>query len=156
MGLVRVPPEQWSRGRRWKNGAIVVATRIALALAHLAPRGALLAVGRGLGWLAWAFAVEARRLARRNVDRVFGARGAENARLVRRCFLELGALLGDAVTLLRPSTRALDALPMLPASRRVLDDARTAGRGGVLVTAHFGAWERMAGALVEAGYPLTT
>lgn len=155
MELVRVPQPEWSTARRWKNGAIVVAVRVALALVRPIPRGLLVAMGRALGAIAWMFASDARRLARRNVDRVFGHR-TDNARLVRRCFVELGALLGDAVTLLRPSTRALDVLPLVTKSTEILDEALRHRRGVVLVTAHLGAWERMAGALVESGYALTT
>jgi len=155
MELVRVPPTQWSTRRRLKNAAIVVVARVALSIVRPIPRAMLLPLGRILGLFCWVILRDARRLARRNVDRVFGAR-AENGALVRRNFVELGALLADSVTLLRPTTRALDALPLLDEARRTLDEARAHGRGVVLVTAHFGPWERMASALVESGFALTT
>jgi KDO2-lipid IV(A) lauroyltransferase len=154
MELVRVPPAQWSTARRWKNGAIVIAARVALACVRPIPRALLVAMGRVVGVLAWMIAGEARAIARRNVDRVYGAR-RENARLVRRCFVELGAMLGDALTLLRPRTRGIDRLPMTDDARAVIDAARAHGRGVVLITAHLGPWERLSAAVVESGYALT-
>src|SRR5207248_11107166 len=71
MELVRVPLARWSATRRLKNGAIVVAVRVALASVRPIPRRVLVAMGRVVGLLAWMLAGGARRIARKNVDRVY-------------------------------------------------------------------------------------
>jgi KDO2-lipid IV(A) lauroyltransferase len=155
-GSARVAPERWSRGRRLKNGAIYAVVRVALALVTPLPRAVLVVFGRALGLLAWACAGSARRRAVTNVQRALGENDQRSRAIVRRSFVELGGLLGDAVTLLRPRVRCSDRLPLDENARRVLAEARAHGRGIVLVTAHLGSWERMAGSLVEAGHALTT
>ena len=152
----RVTPDRWTRRRRAKNTAIYLVVRVALALVRPLPRGLLVALGRALGAVAWLFASSPRRLAEENVRAALPEIGERSRGLMRRSFIELGGLLGDAVTLLRPHVRCSDTLPLGTEARAVLEAARAHGRGIVLVTAHLGAWERMAGSLVEAGFPLTT
>jgi KDO2-lipid IV(A) lauroyltransferase len=62
--------------------------------------------------------------------------------------------MGDTVALL--STRhAITPLPIEDGSRRVLEEARSEGRGVVFASAHLGPWERVGASLVAAGVPLT-
>ncbi|GAC1571651.1 MAG: hypothetical protein NVS3B20_03600 [Polyangiales bacterium] len=92
-----------------------------------------------------------------NVARVFPQLSPHEQRvLARSAFVELGVLLGDALSLLLRSDPASSTLPFPGASREVLDRALAGGRGVVLVTAHLGAWERLAACLTEGGYRLTT
>jgi KDO2-lipid IV(A) lauroyltransferase len=154
-------PSTWSRRQRLKNDAIYVAARIALALASLPPRAWLRAFGAALGLTAWCLARGARRLAGENVARAFPALPArETSRRVRRAFVELGRLLGDTLALLRADERPSRTLAFDEPARGVLAaalaEARDAGSGVILVTAHLGPWERLAAVLVEAGFPLTT
>lgn len=150
-------PTSWSRRQRLKNDAIYVAARVALALAALPPRAWLRAFGAALGLTAWCLARGARRLGNANVARAFpGLPRREASALVRRAFVELGRLLGDTLALLREGERPSRTLAFDDVARGVLAGARDAGRGVVLVTAHLGPWERLAGVLVEAGFPLTT
>lgn len=145
---------RWSPAQRLKNDALWVIACVALAVAGRLPRRALRALGRSLGRAAHAFAVGARRTARRNVDRVFPhLEGQARARLVRRCFVHLGELLGDTVAMLRPGAR-LPALALTAEAKAVLERARADGRGVVFASAHLGPWERVAAALVAAGFPL--
>jgi KDO2-lipid IV(A) lauroyltransferase len=151
------PPSTWSRRQRLKNDVIYAAARVALALASLPPRAWLRALGAALGLVIWCVARGAHRLASDNVARAFPSLGAREAsRLVRQAFVELGRLLGDTLALLRAGERPSRTLAFDGAARATLAEAREAGRGVILVTAHLGPWERLAGVLVEAGFPLTT
>ncbi|MGH7293921.1 MAG: lysophospholipid acyltransferase family protein, partial [Polyangiaceae bacterium] len=144
----------WSPGQRVKNDVLWALASFALAVAGRLPPGALRALGRSLGRAAHALAPGARSTARGNVERVFPELGAsERARLVRRCFVHLGELLGDTVAMLRPGER-LPPLVVTPEARAVLAAARSGGRGVVFASAHLGPWERVAAALVSAGVPL--
>ena len=137
----------WSRRQRLKNDLIYRIVWLALFVARAVPVFALRAIGRALGWVCWVLARRTRALAVRNAARV-------DARVARRSFLELGALLGDTIALLRPSEPV--SLTFVEGARDVLESARASGRGVVLVTAHLGPWERLAAALVAEGFPLTT
>lgn len=139
----------WTPSQRVKNDAILALVWIALLVARVLPRAALIACGRALGAIAWMFARRTRRLACENMRRSLG-----DERLARRSFDELGALLGDTIALLRPTEPV--RLGFAPGAREVLERAREAGRGVVLITAHLGPWERLAAALVAEGFPLTT
>ncbi len=154
--VVRVP-SGWSRSQRIKNAAIVVAVRVALAIVRPLPWSVLCALGRWVGRLAWVLAGSERRRAIANVARAFPARSPrEHVALARRSFVTLGGLLGETHSLLRPSERASSKLAWAEGARDVLERARAGGRGVLLITGHLGPWERLAAAIVEAGFPLTT
>ena len=74
--------------------------------------------------------------------------------LVKRCYARLGEHLGDAVAML--ASARLVPIELDPCARAILEEARAEGRGVVFVSAHLGPWERVAGSLVAAGFPLTT
>jgi KDO2-lipid IV(A) lauroyltransferase len=97
-----------------------------------------------------------RAIATKNVERALPevASARCRARLVRRVYRELGALLGDTVATLHPK-RAISPLPFLPGARACLDEALAEGRGVVFASAHLGPWERVASSIVAAGIPLT-
>jgi KDO2-lipid IV(A) lauroyltransferase len=144
----------WSRRQRLKNDIIFVVALVASSLARLPSRSVLRALGRFIGRIAWLVAGSSRRLAISNVMTALGMGAVEARVLVRATFLELGSLLGDTIALLKK--RELANLPFLPGARETLERARAEGRGVVLVTAHLGPWERLAAALVESGFALTT
>ena len=153
---LRIAPADWSLARRAKNTAIYWLVCAALAIAAPMPHAWLVGAGRALGWLAWLGARRARRVAESNARRVLGAADLRPDDVARRSFVELGGLLGDAVTLLRPDERALARLPFAAGAQETLAALLDEGAGVVLVTAHLGAWERLAACLVEAGFALTT
>jgi len=140
---------EWTTLQRAKNDAIFALVFVALRVARVVPRGAVIAIGRALGLVAWLFARRTRALAVANMRRALG-----DARHARRSFDELGALLGDTIALLDP--REPVHLSFVEGAREVLERARSHGRGVVLITAHLGPWERLAAALVAEGFPLTT
>lgn len=147
---------QWSALQRSKNDAIYACVVTALAMAERLPARATRAAGRCLGLLAWALVPNLRRIALANVARALGAEvpARERPAFVRRVYLELGSLLGDAVARLDPR-RPLDPIPFLHGARECLDAAIAEGRGVVFASAHLGPWERVAASLVHAGVPLT-
>lgn len=136
----------WSRGQRLKNDLIYAAVFVALLFARALPASLLRALGRALGRLAWWIAPRTRALAVKNA-RVIDADA-------RAAYASLGELVGDTLLLLRPSEPV--GLSFVPGARAVLEEARAAGRGVVLITAHLGPWERLAALLVAEGFPLTT
>jgi Kdo2-lipid IVA lauroyltransferase/acyltransferase len=136
---------KWSRTQRIKNDAIYGVVFVALLVARALPGSWLRVAGRALGRIAWWIAPRTRALAIAN---------APDAGVARAAYRSLGELLGDTLLLLRPSERA--GLSFVPGARGVLEHARAAGRGVVLITAHLGPWERLAAALVAEGFPLTT
>jgi len=144
----------WTRAQALKNDVIWGAARSAIAAFGAVPRAWLRPLGRAAGALAYAIFADARRTALANVARAIPDLDADARRaLVRRAYDALGGWLGEALGLLHGE------LPMLPlddAARDVFARARASGRGVVFASAHLGPWERVAGALVAAGVPLTT
>jgi KDO2-lipid IV(A) lauroyltransferase len=147
--------QSWRPRQRLKNDLIYALISATTRFLGMLPARMLRALGRGIGRLAYLVFASARRTARANVARALPALpAASQTDLARRCYVELGQHLGDAVALLggaRFVPLALDA-----PSVAVLDAARSEGRGVVFVSAHLGPWERVAGSLVLAGFPLTT
>jgi KDO2-lipid IV(A) lauroyltransferase len=148
--------DAWTLAQRTKNDALWALSSLALAGPGRLPLPALRALGRGIGRAAHALAPGARRTADANVARVFPHLGArERRRLVRRCFVTLGELLGETVAALRTG----GGPPLLEVSREareVLTEARREGRGVLFPSAHLGPWERVAASLVACGVPLVT
>jgi KDO2-lipid IV(A) lauroyltransferase len=144
----------WTPLQRLKNDVLWMLATLALGAVRPLPLSALRAAGRVLGGAGHLLATSARRTAQRNVARVFPDLDAvARRRLVRRCFVGLGELLGETVAMLR----ARQAPPLLALSARdraVLDEARSEGRGVIFASAHLGPWERVAASLVAAGVPL--
>jgi KDO2-lipid IV(A) lauroyltransferase len=145
----------WTPLQRVKNDLIFALSVLALAGSRILPLAVLRAVGRGLGLAAHALAGKARRTALANVHRVFPEMSATaRSTFVRRSFVAMGELLADAVALLR--RRGGPLLPVDPAARALIEEARREGRGVIFASAHLGPWERVAASLVAAGVPLTT
>jgi KDO2-lipid IV(A) lauroyltransferase len=147
---------KWSLPQRAKNDALWAVAWVALAAVSRLSGPALVRLGRALGLIAHTVAGRSRRTAAENVALAFPDWSpSERDALVRHCFATLGGLLGETVALLQPRAQ-LAPLVLQTAGREVLDRAVAAGRGVVFASAHLGPWERVAGALVSAGVPLTT
>ena len=146
----------WTLAQRAKNDAIWVMSSLALLGLGRLPLAALRALGRGLGRAAHLLVARARHTAEANVTRVLpDLEASERHRLVRRCFVTLGEILGETVATLRPQ----GGPPLLELSedaRITLAEARGEGRGVVFPSAHLGPWERVAASLVAGGIPLVT
>jgi len=147
-------PSAWSFRQRLKNDAIYALATLAIEATSRLPRPALLRLGGFLGGVCHAILRAERRAANENVARIFPEWTRTNrAQFVDRCFRTLGTALGETVAQLRtaPPLFSIDA-----ESRALLEKARRHPKGVLFVSAHLGAWERVAVSLVQGGFPLTT
>ncbi len=146
---------QWSLAQRAKNDVLWWLVSGAVATLGLLPPRALRAAGTALGMVARQLLPGTRRLAERNVARVFPELDAAGRRaLVARSYRTLGGYLGDAVGLLdarRPSA----CLPFAEGARAALEDAIGEGHGVVFASGHLGPWESVAATLVASGLDFT-
>ena len=109
----------------------------------------------GLGWLGFWWVARDRRLARANLGRVYSEWPADRVeKTARQVFKELGRNVYDFLRYPDLSETARRSLVQLEGTE-VLAQLRREGRGAVIVTGHFGAWEILAARLVAEGYPLT-
>jgi KDO2-lipid IV(A) lauroyltransferase len=146
---------RWTPLQSAKNTLLYLCARVAIAALSPLPRRWLRAMGRALGWVAYAVLPGPRRTTHENLARAMPALSAtERTRLAKQVYIELGSHLADTVGLLSPR-HDLRVLPIEPSSRRVLDAAVAEGRGVVFISAHLGPWEAVAGSLVAAGVALT-
>ncbi len=108
----------------------------------------------GLGWLGFWWVGRDRRLARANLGRVYSDWPADRVETTaRQVFKELGRNVYDFLRYPDLSESARRNLIQVEGTE-VLDVLRTEGRGAVIVTGHFGAWEILAARLAALGYPL--
>ncbi len=142
---------QWVTLRHWLE--YVPAWFVLKTLGHL-PRSWALAVGEGMGLLAYYLRSRWRKVGHRNLALVFPTLSPRERRcLLKRSFRNLGRLLGEFSRFphLTPETiRALVTYEGLEHYER----ARAQGRGVLILTAHFGAWELSAFAHALYGYPM--
>ena len=149
------PTAGWTRTQRIKNAILYALARGTISVLQRLPATTLRAAGRAVGRLAYVAFGPARRTALANVARALHTLPpAARTAIVRRCYTRLGEHLGDTLALLGGAPFAPLALDA--AARTVLEEALGEGMGVVFVSAHLGPWERVAGSLVAAGFPLTT
>jgi KDO2-lipid IV(A) lauroyltransferase len=112
-----------------------------LVLAVL-PRGAVLALGAGLGRLAYHLDAKHRRIAAANLAVAFGAEKTppERDRINRRFFAQLGRSLLDVLKASHMSAARVGSLFEVE-GRAHMDRALAAGKGVLLFTGHYGSWE---------------
>ena len=144
----------WTPRQRLKNDALHALVLGVLAIVRRAPRGLVAALGRGLGFVAWALLARERGLVRARLAAGLGY--PATGRRVRAVFLAAGDMLADTLALLDPLERAGRTMEMDATSHAVFRAALAEGRGVVYVAAHLGPWERMAALLVEEGFPVAT
>lgn len=139
---------RWERLCYWilkRAGGLV--SRIPLRLA--------LALGAGLGLLAFRLLGRRRRIALDNVRRALGPDlpEVEARRIVRTSFQNLGRTLMEFFRIPRLTLSSLQRLVEVEGFDRVTRSL-AAGRGTLLITAHFGNWELMPPAMALLGHPL--
>ena len=149
---VTAPPAK--QLRRAVRSALI---RSAVRLASLLPLPGALALGALLGRLGWAVARRTRRLALSHLALALPELPEEARRAVARAsFLHLARAAMEAV-----AARHID--PMLERyvtfagdGERMLQEARAAGKGAVVVTGHLGNWELFARRIGRAVGPAVT
>jgi Kdo2-lipid IVA lauroyltransferase/acyltransferase len=146
----------WTPLQRAKNDLLWALASLALGASRYLPLRALRVLGRALGSVAHALARPARRTALANVALALPSLDLPSRRaLVRKSFMTLGELAGEAVAVLG-SRGGPPPLDLTPQARAVLDQACGEGRGVVFASAHLGPWERVAASLAREGVPLVT
>jgi Kdo2-lipid IVA lauroyltransferase/acyltransferase len=130
--------------------------RTLLALSRLLPRGALLAVGRGLGTLVWRRGLYRREVVCENLRHALGGTHDESARdaVGEAFFRHLATNLMEFLLLRRASPERVREWVEI-AGLEHYRDALADGRGALLVTGHFGNWELLGPRLAGEGLDVT-
>jgi Kdo2-lipid IVA lauroyltransferase/acyltransferase len=131
------------------------AARLILSLVGILPLRHSLKLGRSLGRIAYVVAGDLRRTGEINLKLAFPEKAdAERRQILKGCFRNLGRELG---VFSHFSKRSADSLLSLvePAGLGHLTEAKKAGTGVILFTAHLGAWEMTSFALSLLGHPLS-
>lgn len=142
------------REASWRHRLEYVAFRCVTGGFGAAPEGLADRFGAGLGWLAARVGKPRWGVVSEQLERAFPEADEGRRRDVgRQCYAHLGA---EAVAMLRLAR--LDSRKVLARTRMigrdVLEEAAQAGRGIVLVTAHFGNWELAGASITARGFPL--
>ena len=132
-----------------------MAARSILTGLGLLPRPVAIALGRGIGRIAYTFGGRLRRTGERNLElALHDLSEHERASILRGCFQNLGRLLGEFSHLERDTPESLrDRIECEGLEN--LEAARASGRGVILFTGHLGAWELSSFALSAFGYPMS-
>ena len=150
---------RWTPARGWrrtlKNHLLFFVARALTAALRLLPARLALALGSGVGLLAWALAGRERRRALSNLRRSdlgLGERAAR--RLVREVFVRLGRSAMECIAIheLRGKIDLPDGpVRFAPGAKARLEEALSEGKGVLFVTGHFANWELMAAAVARVG-----
>jgi len=149
------------RGRRHTLASVLGAIGLGLFVpfgwltAHM-PAGPGLWVGRRLGDLIWVALPRRRALTLENLLRAFGdgQLPSELRRLGRRSFEHLGMNIVEAcVFFFRPPSVLLSRVDL--AGVEHVEAAAAEGKGVLVLTAHYGNWELLAGAHLLSAFPLS-
>jgi KDO2-lipid IV(A) lauroyltransferase len=125
-----------------------VALDVVAAILWRMPLSMALVLGEMTGWLAWVFAGAARRRCLENLERALGHRLSlrERRRIARGVFVNAGRSVAETLALRRtgvgPAEKSLTV-----EGKEHLAAAQAPGRGVLIVTAHYGNFELMAGFL---------
>ena len=128
--------------KRLKRGlrSILLAGLVRL-LSHL-PLAAGLALGTAVGRLGWLVARGTRRQMLAQLATAFPEKSeTEREEIARACFVHLGWVAAEIVTLPRWRSRLEDYVRLAPGSEQVLRAAVGRGKGVVFVCGHVGNWE---------------
>ncbi|MHC1759690.1 MAG: lysophospholipid acyltransferase family protein [Negativicutes bacterium] len=117
------------------------------------PYSLVLRLGSGIGLLHWFFGRSQRRRAIAQLQERLGASPEEAAAIARRMFDNIGKTLLEVLYIPALTPEKLERWVTIE-NLHYLEEAMSAGKGTVLLTAHFGNWEWTAARLVRAGFPL--
>jgi KDO2-lipid IV(A) lauroyltransferase len=131
------------------------ATRSLLTGLGLLPRPVAIAIGRGVGRIAYGLSDRLRLTGFRNLELAFPEMDErERERILRGCFKNLGRLLGEFSQFPRATPESLRRIVECEGLEN-LQAAQALGRGVILFTGHLGAWELSSLALSAFGYPMS-
>jgi KDO2-lipid IV(A) lauroyltransferase len=136
---------------RVEHGLVRAAEAVACAL----PAGVARGLGRGLGRLSLALGVR-RGVARANIARAFPDRPrAWRESLLREAYAQIGATALENLRMARTGSAELDRIAAHIDGIENVPVALAAGKGAILVTGHFGAFELMGAALARRVQPVS-
>jgi KDO2-lipid IV(A) lauroyltransferase len=142
--------------KRLKNAVIYLAARMLMGFVRCLGWNASLRFGRWAGRRAYNRARKARETVLQNLVPAYpGMPPDEREALARAVFEHFGMAAAECINI-RKLKDLTAYVEMEPASRKVMDDVLSRGRGVVYATAHCGNWELMARALARYGYPVNT
>ena len=142
---------------KWiKNTLIYLLARMLMGFVRCLSWDRSLRFGRWVGRRAHNRAGKTRETVLENLARAFpDMRDDERRQLAREVFEHFGMAAAECINIRKLKDLAA-YVEMEPASRKVMDDLMSRGRGVVYATAHCGNWELMARALSRYGYPVST
>lgn len=142
---------------KWlKNLAIYLLARLLMGFVRCLGWNTSLRFGRWTGRRAFNRARRARETVLLNLALAYpGMPADEREALARAVFEHFGMAAAECINIRKLQDLAA-YVEMEPASRKVMDDVLSRGRGVVYATAHCGNWELMARALARYGYPINT
>jgi KDO2-lipid IV(A) lauroyltransferase len=142
---------------RWlKNTVIYLLARLLIGFVRCLGWSTSLRFGRWVGRRAFGRARKARETVFQNLAMAFPEMSSgRRAELAQKVFEHFGMAAAECINI-RKLKDLCTYVEMEPASRQVLDDVLSRGRGVVYATAHCGNWELMARALARYGYPVNT
>lgn len=142
------------REASWRHRLEYVAFRSVTGAFGAAPEGWADRGGAGLGWLAARVGKPRWGVVSNQLERAFPeADGRWRDDVGQRCYAHLGAEAVAMLRLARLDRRKVRERTRL-IGREILEEAAEAGRGILLVTAHFGNWELAGASITARGFPL--
>jgi Kdo2-lipid IVA lauroyltransferase/acyltransferase len=132
-----------------------LATATGAGLAQMLPAPVADFTAARLGGLAYRLVGKRRRIALENLERAYGDRLTQRQReeIVHRVFQNIGRTLFEFARFRRMKLDGIRRLVTGPGQdvlKRVFDE----GKGGIIVTAHFGNWEILGAWVAACGYPM--
>ena len=142
---------------KWlKNTVIYLLARMLMGFVRCLSWKSSLRFGRWVGRRAFRRAKKARETVLSNLARAYPEIPPEKREeLARAVFEHFGMAAAECINI-RKLKDLTTYVEMEPASRRVMDDIMSRGRGVVYVSAHCGNWELMARALARCGYSVNS
>ena len=125
------------------------------ALFRLLPIGVSLAIGMGVGWFAYSVLSIRRKVMLANLAQAFPQKPVkERNRIARRCFMHYGGMAAEFALLPKLNRKYLEKYIEIR-GREFVDRVLQEGKGGFVISGHFGNWEIMGGGSATLGYPVT-
>lgn len=134
-------PEQSHRDR-WLGRLALLLARFGMFVSSLLPLAQARALGRWFGWLTWRIDGKARRVAERNIRLAYpGLDAGQQAQLVRETLQHTGMLAAEMGHVWRkPWQYTRDLIGEIEGAH-LIEEARSAERGVIVLGPHLGNWE---------------
>ncbi len=142
--------------RRLEQNLVRMLSALTSLLARWLPLSILRRFGSLVGWLIYHLVPSRQRLADRNLAAVFGEQlaPAQRRAIRRRVTVGLCKTMLELLKMPHLSDEELRELVTLE-GEQYIQQALDAGRGAILLSAHFGSWELFGARLAVAGFPIS-